>query len=301
MVVSLNRTHILPVLFLLTGSFNSYTQNGPIKTLQRCYLDAVDADPVIYGHTAWCRLWRYDKNGHKVEAFFWKGDSSYTTHQVFINDSSGNVIEEQEQRNGEPLRLISRSEYTSSGKLRLEIEYDEDSTESWRSIYTYDEHDNKIEYRGSSQKSRISSSTHYEFNSKGQMISRSHNTISDFEWRSEKSTFVYDSLGNQIEEYDASWKTPYLELSMKYDDKGNVIEENYYKNGSVNSRYTYKYDDVGRTIEKCEYGSDSLLVRKTEYAFYDFDNYGNWLKKVTYINGVMDSADFREIEYYSEE
>ena len=81
-------------------------------------------------------------------------------------------------------------------------------------------------------------------------------------------------------------------LEVKYDDKGNEIEET-----SLISKDTYKYDDMGNQIEWNSYNSGGGLNFKAT-SKYEFDEKGNWIKKISFTNQIPNNIDERKYEYY---
>jgi len=88
------------------------------------------------------------------------------------------------------------------------------------------------------------------------------------------------------------------DFQKKYDEKGNQIEGNRYdSDGSLNWRYTYKYDEKGNLIEWNRYDSDGSLYTQWTYK-YEFDEQGNWIKRVEFENEIPQFILIREYEYY---
>jgi hypothetical protein len=109
----------------------------------------------------------------------------------------------------------------------------------------------------------------------------------------------YDEKGNQIEEtYYGSSGSLNWRLTYKYDEKGNQIEKNSYESdGSLDWRVTFKYDEKGNQIEKNSYESDGSLDTQWTYK-YEFDEQGNWIKRVEFENEIPQFILIREYEYY---
>lgn len=79
---------------------------------------------------------------------------------------------------------------------------------------------------------------------------------------------IIDSLGNRTEEYDKSEKR---KTFYQYDSRNNLMEEKLVIDGKVIRVMTIKYD---------------------------FDNYGNWTRKVIYEDGIPHCIHERNIIYY---
>ena len=84
---------------------------------------------------------------------------------------------------------------------------------------------------------------------------------------------------------------------IKRDDKGNEIEENKYNTqGKLDLKFTWKRDDNSNVIEENIYSADGKLDHKTTFK-YEFDEKGNWIKKITFKNQIPKSIEEREFEY----
>ena len=84
---------------------------------------------------------------------------------------------------------------------------------------------------------------------------------------------------------------------IKRDDKGNEIEENKYNTqGKLDLKFTWKRDDNSNVIEENIYSADGKLDHKTTFK-YEFDEKGNWIKKITFKNQIPKSIKEREFEY----
>ncbi|MFJ1435169.1 hypothetical protein ACILFN_07460, partial [Capnocytophaga canimorsus] len=152
-----------------------------------------------------------------------------------------------------------------------------------------------VEKFGEIQKGRIKSFiTSYIYNEQGNLIE--DNRYNSDGSLSRKTACKYDTNGNRIEEnwYNSdgslSWKT-----AFKYDTNGNLIEANSYNSdGSLSGKTACKYDTNGNLIEANGYNSDGSLYATDIYT-YEYDKYGNWVKRIMYNNDKPESIDEREI------
>lgn len=136
----------------------------------------------------------------------------------------------------------------------------------------------------------------YQFDGKGNVIKEIRSYPNG---RSNEIVFNYDSQGNQIEQ-----KTFYPggEISLpwlvfKYDNKGNKIEDIYLNRDKSSSRKDiYTYDDKNNIMEiKIFY--DGHLEKKVNNTF-QYDENGNWVKKVVFKNDIPQHIVKREIIYF---
>jgi hypothetical protein len=89
-----------------------------------------------------------------------------------------------------------------------------------------------------------------------------------------------------------SWKSEY-----KINDQGNLIESYIYDlEGELEAKYTYKYNEENHKIEYNRYSSSGQLQSEGKHT-YEYDNKGNWIKQVTFVDGEPKSVTERTIEY----
>lgn len=91
------------------------------------------------------------------------------------------------------------------------------------------------------------------------------------------STFLYDSLGNRINEkienVHESEKGHNANYYYRFDNKGNCIEmRGYNSKGTLFTTYSYRYDSLGHRLEEnwLEANGDTI-----SYVKYTYDNHGN--------------------------
>lgn len=189
----------------------------------------------------------------------------------------------------------------------------------------FDEKGNLTERRGYNQDESLSFKTNYKYNDKGYKTELSvYNPDGSLRY---KTIFKTDELGKIIEEYgyDSEGSLERVE-KHEYNDNGKIIETKSYKpDGTLFTQMTHKYDEKGNTIERClrlpnleEYdiknvykhddkgnvieenlfhASNNISSKKTTYE-YEFDQSGNYIKKIVFENGVPKQVVEREIEYF---
>ena len=114
-----------------------------------------------------------------------------------------------------------------------------------------------------------------------------------------KETYKYDDKSNLIEDNSYySDSSLNCKWTYKYDDKSNRIEAIWYKSdGSFYGKYINKYDDKSNLIEENGYNADGSLEYKRIFK-YEFDEKGNWIKKISFKNQIPENIKEREYEYY---
>jgi hypothetical protein len=194
----------------------------------------------------------------------WEKDTDKITYQIF--NEKGNEIEE--------------NEYKLDGSL-----YN-------RAICKYDVKDNRIEMDFYNSENCFLEKFTYNYDDKGNMIEKNGYSFDDSLWS--KIIYKYDLNGNNIEESNSKYKYIY-----KYDDKGNKTEYYNCLDSSFFTKTIYKYDEKGNYIEEIIYNLDGSIYSK--YTFkYEYDSYGNWLKKIRYKGErkTLCLVTEREITYY---
>jgi hypothetical protein len=143
---------------------------------------------------------------------------------------------------------------------------------------------------------------------------------------------TFDDKGNNIEEkYFNGNRIMLQKIIQDYNEPGRMIKKRRYieANEILDVMYTFNYDDSGNLIEVFMFDRNGTLLSKNEYEFdnkkniveeykfqdkrilddrknlevrstfkYEFDKYGNWIKKTTYIEGMPYIFEERSIEYY---
>ncbi|MFJ1492301.1 hypothetical protein [Capnocytophaga canis] len=192
--------------------------------------------------------------------------------------------------------------YNELGNLRELSTYNADGGLIEKRICKYDTKKNNIETNVYNSDGVLKTKLTYKYDDKGNTIEiNSYNSEGGLEI---KYTYKYDEKGNTIEKneyyppnserakFTISTSIALSQMSVE-DDKEEKVSN---FDGSVEYRTTYKYDENGEIIEKKNYRSQSNLEKRT-YT-YEYDKYGNWVKRITYKNDKPKFIAEREIEYY---
>lgn len=115
----------------------------------------------------------------------------------------------------------------------------------------------------------------------------------------------YDDNGNVVEFKCVSnnGNLKFKDLN-KYNRKNNRIEDNYYDaKDSLEIKRVYKYDKKNNLVEEDNYRPSKTLNYKIYYHYVDFDEAGNWTKRVfsgKFIVGniISEHTVERKITYY---
>lgn len=217
--------------------------------------------------------------------------------------------------------LISCCKYTESGNKVEDNYYSSENVLAFKISYKYDDKSNIIERNHYYQGNSVSKNT-FKFDDNGNLIEENEFKAGQLYC---STTNKYDDYSNVIEtngeaHYCCDVNGDFFEekysfkLTFKYDDKQNVIERNYYQDGILaEKQHTYKYDVNGNMLEDNEYEPDGRLSYKHIYKYddngniiehnsvswkYNYDQQGNWTKRIYFENNVPKQITFHEIEYY---
>jgi len=253
-----------------------------------------------YGSLKTKTLYEYDDKGNRIELneytsngllerkVKYKYDDKGNNTEVIVYDSDGNFKLRLTNKYNEQLKT-EYCEYDSLGKL------------CFKTTMKYDDKGNMIEhgqYR-SDIDSYSKSFTEYEFDKNGNKVVEK-NIDSDGENIS-RQTFEYDKKGNLIERkiYHRNERL-YVKIRMDYDDNGNEIESRMYDSDEIlYSKSTSVYDNKGNIISSKTW--DRNFKDIWEWAkTIDYDEKGNWIREISFINQIPDFITEREIKYFDE-
>jgi hypothetical protein len=191
-----------------------------------------------------------------------------------------------------------RRKYDESGYIiEVIVEEFDNVTPATESKFKYDENRNVIESNVYNSDGSLDGMTAYKYDDSGNEIESS--TYNSGGYLESKTNSKYDDSGNEIESstYNSGGRLQFKN-TYKYDGRGNNIETNDYQaDGSLEYKDTRKFDENGNVIESNVYNSDGSLDGKSTFS-YDFDNKGNWIKKIQFRNEIAEYIIEREYEYY---
>jgi YD repeat-containing protein len=214
--------------------------------------------------------------------------------------------------------------FNESGKITEEIYFNLDDSLRFKYVLTYDENERLIRNESFHDDYSERTRTNYKYDEQGKLIEEVHYARILKKTTglilNHKKTFSYDENGNLIEENfsngnpyfdqkktykfdDNANLTNQLDLDAdgqlkdksmyKYDEHGNKTEFTYRDVGGAITTFLYKYDANGNLIEEGTKGSSI----KTSYE-YDYDNQGNWIKKIQFSSKNAECIVIRVIEYW---
>ena len=204
----------------------------------------------------------YDANGRIEGAWIYKYDAKGNLIEWATYNADGSLSSRQ------TFKYNVNSDLTEHNLYQKNIDYPDGSFYK-EGISQYDNNGNKIKY------------THYDVD--GSIL--------------ETWAYTYDAKGNLIEEnmYNSDGEINNLFLTLyKYNDNGNLTEREHHS-GIWTEKQILVYDDSGNLIEE---KNQTSIGQMDTYYEYKFDEKGNWIKRITFINQIPESIEEREFEYY---
>jgi len=190
--------------------------------------------------------------------------------------------------------------YDKKGKIIKKLIFDEDGTLSTKEIYHYDVKEKLIEMIYIFEGKEIARWDYsYEYDEIGNEIKFTDKSIEGTFER--KEIIKYDKNGNILEVDVFTDKNTRVQFGAKikneYNHYNNLIKvKEYMDDGSLSYTTTFKYDEGGDLIEKYSYSewSDYLNLKFK----YEYNSKNNWIKKIEYKDGELNTVTYRKIEFY---
>jgi len=264
---------------------------------------------------------KYGRNGNveELRSFDPRGVQKYLI--TYKYDNSGNEVEEHRVFNGigsETFRRLYDQNnnlieqvYLSDGRLQTKTsygyKYDEFSNiferfiksndGSSKDTYKYDEHMRVKEHKSYDGQNNFRLHYSYSYNNNGDVIEENfydsegglkHKIINEYDQNNNLLRIIkIDSLENKM-----------VKEAIEYNDLGNKIFHKYFSdNGELIKLLSFQYNDVGQNVGQKEYGFTSDSTIKKSYK-YEYDNQGNWIRRLVYQNDKIQSIQERKIKYY---
>lgn len=249
----------------------------------------------VYGNY----LFLFDKNGNKIEERWRDTASVQFSKTINVYDEKGNNIETNAyNRSGTKIITKTVSRFDDKKNI-LELDsYEYDGTLKSKTVFTYDNNGKMvaaIEYNGDG-----STSVKYKwsYNYRGSISEEQRlNKSGDLDSR---ITYVYDDKENKIEmkQYLKTDTTFYWKEVYKYDEGGRMIGKDIdcfekFQNTIETYQYDSKANKTGRDLH--EKNGEVYLAYRWEY---EYDKYGNWIKKIEFKNNSPKIIITRMIVYF---
>lgn len=214
----------------------------------------------------------FDENGYKTEVNRHNKTGQLFQKIIYKYDGNG--------------RRVSRDVYNAFGKILL------------KNVYVYDGSGNKLSYNTYKATGELIETFTYKNDSRGRMIEETL-TKADKTFQT-RYTYKYDATGftSEIAQYVQDANNLNNSIRFKNNRQGLPLEmENYNGSGKMTKKTVYNYDDKGNeTVIEIFDGSGKIIERK-EFT-YTFDDKGNWVERIEYVNHFPKVFIEREITYY---
>jgi hypothetical protein len=221
----------------------------------------------------------FDKQGNLIEQFANKLDGSLNWKQGWARtyDNEGKEVQKTIYNAEGGLIGVHVYSYDSGGRKIKLTRYNPDESIKFYREYVYDEKGRIKDEYDRNEDGSLQVHFVYVYNDKGQQIERAH--------------------------YSPDETPPYRFLST-YDEYGNIASFSGSPSpGVITFQDTYKYDKRGNLLKRV--GSAGAMRTKMLYSSYEFDTFGNWIKRktlrTTMNNGnkqVENEITYRTITYY---
>ena len=270
--------------------------NGKVKSLEEKEFEATEK----FGESVKSKfkLWTitlFNSTGYKIEEKSFYEDGSISSVNNYNYNNENKIIKETYKCGDRNTKCIYR--YDKYGNNIEFISY-ENSEISSKQVMKYDKKKNQVdwrlyEYDGVLNRKKISK--YDKDNFKIEELIYEFNGVNCVYFG--KSVMKYDENGNLIEnnDFDEKGERNFL-CKYVYDKKGNELDKVIVNQENLERKNTRKFNTFGHCSEEFSY-TDGVLKENFKYA-YNYDDKGNWTKRVHYINGIVTRIHERNIKYY---
>ncbi len=276
-------------------------QDGRLPNIQTFSYDSTGklVEEAIYkfGETLFRkRFYSYDSQGNLQEINTFSPRDRLLEKKTFKYNSENRKIEEAECNSEGKLLTKTVWEYDKQGKLIRETRFE---GEVKKRVSRYNSRGQETETVHYQFDGKLSSSYFYEYDPEGNLTVKGTVSYNSRGQRTKKSVDKYDTQQNLIENAvyfypagDPGWKTVY-----QYDNFGNLTQRKYYGSRGLEEEETLKYDPNGNLLERNI--NNIRKSRREVWTYeYEFDEQGNWIKRIDYRDGTAMYLVKREIEYF---
>ncbi len=212
-----------------------------------------------------------EKNGKIIKG---KRTGGFWDNCKYLFDSKGNKIEEYSYNLNGSLYDKTTFQYNTNGNIIKANIYNSDTILYRKTIYKYDANGKLIEELCGTSFGTLEGKVNYKYDYRGSMIE-----------------FNFKSLDGRLKS----------KATYKYNANGDVIKFCIFNSDGSNSKTSYKYDANGNKIEENCTSDGRKKIDKYKYREiykYEYDKKGNWIRKITYRNNVLEKITERTIEYF---
>lgn len=272
------------------------------------------------------RNYKKDNRGNKIEENRYNSNGEFLEKQVYVYDERDILIEDNIYRSDGKLsfktiyksdhknNIVEEDVYNSKGQLKSKTinKYDINGNKIEEVISDYEEMkfvNGKTKMVYDYNKPKVITKSLYKYDKNGnkiEMISPNENDENyGLKW-----SYKFDENNYMIEDATYGLKDKKLKFKFTYkrDKRGNVIEENSYdSNNELQWTSISKYDKYGneevrqhkaiKEVDNYKGEPEPVGTTNTKYK-YKYDEKGNWIEKIEYVNYIPKKIIEREIVYY---
>lgn len=268
----------------------------------------------------------YDSSGKLIETKFYDVNSNFKGCRKYIYNSNGLLFEELSYGADSILKRSEKYKYDSKGNCIEYTQYKDNNSIDKKRIFKFDERGNRIEDNMYRSDGSLYYKHSYKYNVNNKVIEE---IFVNSKGEIENSKIIsYDNNLNKIRiiELDKDYSTNIMvnwESHYEYDSRNNLIQDFRNKNGAFHHKTIYKYDINNNKIEEVTFNEDREITAKTISIYddfnnlvkeinydendvvvnsrsfeYEYDSMNNWIKMVSFKNGIAETIEEREITYY---
>lgn len=273
---------------------------GNVQTLiENTYkLDEVSGE-IAKGELLYRDVFSFNEKGFYTEKTRYIQMDEINLRDVYFYDESDNLIEEKRYYGDDELKNRINYFYNDQKKLVELNHFNGEDNLTSKTIYSYDANGNLIEQVQSSADGALMEKRVFVYDESGQKIEFHHWPVGEIPGPM-RTQNLYDEKGKVIQDkrFDVDGNLMQKRF-YAYTDKGEKVEETRFDaDDKLITTIKYAYDDEGNTISYLLLDPEGNISLEQSYMFENFDEKGNWLKKV-YKTSTNASLIFeREIVYY---
>ena len=188
--------------------------------------------------------------------------------------------------------------YDQKGNVTGENFYYSSDVLQFKTNYTYNDKNQKVAETHYNKDGKVDYKTTYTYSGDKVVATETTNAAGDVSYI-EKS--AYDKDGNMVSNYTFDkFDGQHMRDEFKYDSKGNKTEWNVYKGDQLTMKAVYTFDKYGNPVKSMTTDAEGNVLESKAYK-YEYDNQGNWVKRVLYLSNRPEIITERKITYHAEE
>lgn len=221
---------------------------------------------------------------------YWRGDV------ISIFDKQGLKIQSDRYDRAGQLQQRIFYKYNSAGNRTSRDTYNSAGRIVLRQVYVYNEKGFPTAFNGYDPVSGLVESFSYKTDEKGRIIEETcvkttHPNCLNYKLTYDKDGKVLTNCSEGKHEKDNVCE------KYTYDKQGRIIQIELLKQGTLNKKTIITYDERGNEANIKNFDGNSNFQDERECS-YKYDEKGNWIQRVEYVNKFPRLLIEREIEYY---